>query len=163
MLRAGALEPPEAGFLTSLQTAFGLGCPGVLAYQDARRGQQRALRVSRDADGAERLQGFWVAGDASGEAWLRSLLEADQTLPGPGRNLLAPAALAQRNVAPRSPQVCTCFNVDEAAIRGELDRSTGSADERLARCQSALKCGTQCGSCLPALRQLVKATFPVAA
>ncbi len=163
MLRAGALEPPEAGFLTSLQTAFGLGFPGVLAYQDARRGQQRALRVSRDADGAERLQGFWVAGDASGEAWLRSLLEADQTLPGPGRNLLAPAALAQRNVAPRSPQVCTCFNVDEAAIRGELDRSTGSADERLARCQSALKCGTQCGSCLPALRQLVKATFPVAA
>jgi assimilatory nitrate reductase catalytic subunit len=66
-------------------------------------------------------------------------------------------------VAQRSPQVCTCFNVDEAAIRSELGRASGSADERLARCQSALKCGTNCGSCLPALNQLVKATLPVAA
>jgi assimilatory nitrate reductase catalytic subunit len=156
LLRAGAAEAPGDGLLAPMRDGFGLVQPGVLAYQDARRGQQRALRIARDADGAERLQGFWVAGDVSGEAWLRSLLEADQTLPGPGRQLLAPGALAHKSAAPRSPQVCTCFNVDEAAIRSALPSCTGSVDVRLAQLQGGLKCGTNCGSCLPALRKLVQ-------
>jgi assimilatory nitrate reductase catalytic subunit len=139
-----------------MRAGFGLAQPGVLAYQDARRGQQRALRVARDPDGAERLQGFWVAGDVSGEAWLRSLLEADQTLPGPGRQLLAPGALAKKTASPKSAQVCTCFNIDEASIRGELVRCSGSVDARMAQLQGSLKCGTNCGSCLPALRKLVQ-------
>jgi assimilatory nitrate reductase catalytic subunit len=156
LLRAGAAEVPGDELLAPMRDGFGLVQPGVLAYQDVRRGQQRALRIARDADGAERLQGFWVAGDVSGEAWLRSLLEADQTLPGPGRQLLAPGALAQKSAAPRSPQVCTCFNVDEAAIRGALRACTGSVDERLSQLQGGLKCGTNCGSCLPALRKLAQ-------
>jgi assimilatory nitrate reductase catalytic subunit len=157
LLRAGAAEAPPEALLAPVRAAFGLDQPGVLAYQDARRGQQRALRIARDDRGAERLQGFWVAGDASGEAWLRTLLEADETLPGPGRQLLAPGALAQKNAAPRSPQVCTCFNVDEATIRAALPRCSGSADQRLAQLQGSLKCGTNCGSCLPTLRRLVQA------
>ncbi|MFO1339021.1 MAG: molybdopterin-dependent oxidoreductase [Burkholderiaceae bacterium] len=165
LLRAGATEALDEAFLAPLRAEFGLAEAGVLAYQDAQRGQQRALRVARDADGAERLQGFWMTGptggpaggDASGEAWLRSLLEADQTLPGPGRQLLAPGALGRQAAAPRSPQVCTCFNVDEAAIRADLARRAGTLDERVASCQAALKCGTNCGSCLPALKALAKA------
>ncbi len=156
LLRAGAAEALGDELLAPMRAGFGLAQDGVLAYQDTRRGQQRALRVARDADGAERLQGFWVAGDVSGEAWLRSLLEADQPLPGPSRQLLAPGALAKKTVAPCSAQVCTCFNVDEASIRGELVRCTGSADERLTQLQGGLKCGTNCGSCLPALRKLVQ-------
>jgi len=157
LLRAAAAEAPDEALLAPMRAAFGLAEPGVLAYQDARRGQQRALRVARDQTGAERLQGFWVAGDTSGEAWLRALLEADQTLPGPGRHLLAPGALASKTAAPRSPQVCTCFNVDEAAIRAELRRCRGtSVEARVAELQSALKCGTNCGSCLPALRMLAR-------
>jgi assimilatory nitrate reductase catalytic subunit len=158
LLRAGAAEALDESALAPLREAFGLGQAGVLAYRDARRGQQRALRVSRDPDGAERLQGFWVAGDASGEAWLRALLEADQTLPGPGRQLLAPGALARQSAPPRSPQVCTCFNVDEAAIHAELAGCPGGPDERLAQLQGRLKCGTNCGSCLPALRKMVQVT-----
>ncbi|HJV69198.1 molybdopterin dinucleotide binding domain-containing protein, partial [Ideonella sp.] len=156
LLRAAAIEAPSDAVLAPLRAAFGLAQAGVLAYHDARRGQQRALRVSRDADGAERLQGFWVAGDTSGEAWLRTLLEADQTLPAPGRQLLAPGTFARQSAAPRSPQVCTCFNVGEAAIRAELGRCNGSPDERLEQLQGRLKCGTNCGSCLPALRKIIQ-------
>ncbi|WP_374566147.1 molybdopterin-dependent oxidoreductase [Ideonella sp.] len=156
LLRAGAAEALGDDLLAPMRAGFGLAQAGVLAYQDARRGQQRALRVARDTDGAERLQGFWVTGDVSGEAWLRSLLEADQTLPGPGRQLLAPGALAKKTAAPKSAQVCTCFNVDEASIRGELPRCSGSTDARLTQLQGRLKCGTNCGSCLPALRKLVQ-------
>jgi len=162
VLRAAAAAPLDASVLDPLRGAFGLDAPGVLAYQDARRGQQRALRIVRDEGGAERLTGFWVAGDASGDAWLRALLEADQTLPGPGRHLLAPGALVGKTAAPRSPQVCTCFNVSEDAIRAELQHCAGSLDERVAHLQATLKCGTNCGSCIPALRSLVK-VVPVAA
>jgi assimilatory nitrate reductase catalytic subunit len=157
VLRAAAAQALPDAVLAPLREALGLSAPGVLAYQDAKRGQQRALRVARDATGAERLAAFWVAGDASGEAWLRALLEADQTLPGPGRNLLAPGALAGQSAAPRSPQVCTCFNVSEDAIRGALQRcGSGEAGEQVAHLQATLKCGTNCGSCLPALRNLVR-------
>jgi len=34
--------------------------------------------------------------------------------------------------------------------------------ERLARLQAELKCGTDCGSCLPALRTLVRDTVAMA-
>ena len=156
VLRAAAAQALPDEVLAPIRAALGLDAPGVLAYQDAGRGQQRALRVARESSGAERLTAFWVAGDASGEDWLRALLEADQTLPGPGRQLLAPGALASKAAAPRSPQVCTCFNVSEDAIRTELQACPGSAGERMMHLQATLKCGTNCGSCLPALRILAK-------
>jgi assimilatory nitrate reductase catalytic subunit len=67
-----------------------------------------------------------------------------------------PGAVAPVAVAPKSPQVCTCFNVSEDAIRAELLRCGGQDDQRLAELQGALRCGTNCGSCIPELRRLVK-------
>lgn len=155
VLRAASVLAPDPAALTPLRAAMGLDDAQVLAYQDARRGQQRALRISREG-GVERLRAFWVAGDASGDAWLRTLLEADQSLPGPGRQLLAPGALVGQAAPPRSPQVCTCFNVSRAAIDEALQAASGDADTRLAAVQAQLHCGTQCGSCLPTLRTLVR-------
>jgi assimilatory nitrate reductase catalytic subunit len=156
LLRAAAAEPPPAAVLGPMRTALGLDAPDLPTYQDAARGHQRVLRLHRAPDGTERLQAFWMAGDASGEAWLRGLLEGDDALPVPGRHLLAPGALARQGVAPRSPQVCTCFNVSEAAIRVALPACAGSTDERLAQLQRGLQCGTNCGSCLPTLRKFVQ-------
>lgn len=153
VLRAAAVLAPDAAALAPLRSALKLDDTQVLAYQDARRGQQRALRISREG-GVERLRAFWVSGDASGDAWLRTLLEADQSLPGPGRQLLAPGALVGQAAPPRSPQVCTCFNVSQAAINEALQAASGDAEARLAAVQAQLHCGTQCGSCLPTLRTL---------
>ena len=161
LLRAAAAGLPDLAQLSMLRAAFSLDGPGVLAYQDLRRGQQRALHIERDPDGTERLQAFWVAGDASGEAWLRTLLAADETLPGPGRNLLMPGGMLGKAAPPSSPQVCACFNVREDAIRAELARCEGTLDERIARLQAGLRCGTQCGSCVPTLKTLARATAPV--
>jgi assimilatory nitrate reductase catalytic subunit len=63
--------------------------------------------------------------------------------------------------ANRGKQVCTCFNVSDIAITQVLGRCSGSTEQRLASLQSELRCGTNCGSCLPALRKLVQQT-PVA-
>jgi len=50
-----------------------------------------------------------------------------------------------------SAQVCNCFDISEQKISACLARTDGS----LAALQAELRCGTQCGSCLPVLRRLV--------
>ena len=160
LLRAAAAQSPGKNFLQQMRQALGLDAADTLAYADATRDQQRALRVVRGDDGSERLGGFWLAGDASGEAWLRGLLETDELLPGPARHLLAPGALAGKLATPGSPQVCTCFNISEAAIKAALAGLDGGVDARVAQLQATLKCGSNCGSCLPALRQLARSVMP---
>jgi assimilatory nitrate reductase catalytic subunit len=51
--------------------------------------------------------------------------------------------------------------VTEPAIGEQLSRCGGTPDERLASLQSALKCGTNCGSCLPELKRMVRASMPL--
>jgi assimilatory nitrate reductase catalytic subunit len=46
--------------------------------------------------------------------------------------------------------------VGEAAIDVTLRRCTGPAESRLQQLQDALKCGTNCGSCVPELKRLVR-------
>jgi assimilatory nitrate reductase catalytic subunit len=72
--------------------------------------------------------------------------------------LLAPEAGAPQDLAPRSPQVCNCFDVSQDAIVKQLKTCSGAAGQRLQTLQAALRCGTQCGSCLPALRRMVADT-----
>ena len=48
--------------------------------------------------------------------------------------------------------VCACFNVAESQIRDAV-----AAGASLARLQKDLKCGTNCGSCVPELRRLALA------
>lgn len=48
--------------------------------------------------------------------------------------------------------VCACFKVAESAIRSAV-----AAGASLAALQKELKCGTNCGSCVPELRRLLAA------
>jgi len=75
-----------------------------------------------------------------------------------GRLLLAPGAKAPVALAPAGRQVCTCFNVAEPAIQQQLRSCRGDEHQRLGQLQDALRCGTNCGSCLPELKRLVRST-----
>jgi len=156
VLRAGAQEAPDAASLADMQKSLGLTGKDVLHYLDAHVGMQRILKLQRDIAREERLIGFWLAGVPSDEAALLALLQQDQVLPVAGRMLLAPGGLQGRRVAAVSPQVCTCFNISQDAICKHLQGREGTADARLQSLQSTLKCGTNCGSCMPALRGLVR-------
>jgi assimilatory nitrate reductase catalytic subunit len=46
--------------------------------------------------------------------------------------------------------VCACFNVAESRVRSAV-----AAGATLAGLQKDMKCGTNCGSCVPELRRLV--------
>ena len=58
-------------------------------------------------------------------------------------------------------QVCTCLNVSEPAITCALAQMGGSEEQRLQALQKSLKCGTNCGSCLPEVRRLVRSVAPL--
>jgi assimilatory nitrate reductase catalytic subunit len=57
---------------------------------------------------------------------------------------------------PRSAQVCACHDVSEDTITATLAGLSGDDDARLAALQARLRCGTECGSCLPAVKALVR-------
>ncbi|HEX6363920.1 MAG TPA: (2Fe-2S)-binding protein, partial [Albitalea sp.] len=155
LFRAAAHEPPPLPVLRRIEALLGLDDPAVLAYEDRRRGQRRAMRLVRNGTDT-RLDAFLLAGDASGEAWIKTLLQEQLPAQAYGRALLAPGAKAPAAIAPRGRQVCTCFDVSEPRIEQALAGGSGSADQRLARLQQVLKCGTNCGSCIPELKRLVR-------
>ena len=104
------------------------------------------------------MKAFVLAGDTAAESWLRPLLQDKLPADAFGPALLSPAAQAPVVTAARGKQVCTCFNVSEADIVAGLTACAAEAEpaQRLAQLQGTLKCGTNCGSCLPAVRKLVQ-------
>ncbi|WP_431129792.1 molybdopterin-dependent oxidoreductase [Variovorax paradoxus] len=158
LFRAAAHDAPADELIDRIEGLLGLGSSDALRYADRRRGQRRVARLVRRADGNAGLEAFLLGGDTSAEAWIGTLLREEIPAQSYGRLLLSPGARAPVAVQSRGQPVCTCFNVTDLAIRAELGRCSGTPEERLASLQGALKCGTNCGSCLPELKRMVRAT-----
>jgi assimilatory nitrate reductase catalytic subunit len=158
LLRAAAEEAPADELLSQIESALTISGAAVLRYADARRGQRRAMRLSQAskklADGAT-LDAFLLAGDTAASAWVLGLLQDGLPARPFGHALLSGRATAPSAVPRRAPQICNCFDVSQSRIVDVLGACRGNADARLAQLQQRLSCGTQCGSCLPALRALV--------
>ena len=148
--------------VTRIETLLGVAGAEVLRYADRRKGQRRAMRLARRGADA-RLEGFVLAGDTSAEGWIRTLLQDELPAQDYGRLLLVPGAKPPLAVQSRGKQVCTCFNVTDAQIGESLARCEGSEAARLDTLQAQLKCGTNCGSCLPELKRLVRSILPLGA
>jgi assimilatory nitrate reductase catalytic subunit len=133
--------------------------PAVLRYADKKRGQRRAVNLVHGATETT-LEGFLLAGDTSAENWIKTLLQDELPARAYGRALLVPGAKAPVAVVSRGKQVCACFNVNDVAIDAHLLTCKGTARERLDSLQGALKCGSNCGSCVPQLQRMVRASMP---
>jgi assimilatory nitrate reductase catalytic subunit len=130
---------PPTRLIASLDAAFGLeGTPP--RYDDVRRGH--GIRLDRGVDAVR------LAGDTAAAVTAR--------LPARGsrrRHPRPPADAGRGDPAPSALGACTCFDVAEAEIRAVLG---DPAPDALARVQQTLRCGTNCGSCLPELRRLAR-------
>jgi len=158
LLRAADHQAPPDDWFAKVERALHLDGPDVLRYSDRRAGQRRAMRLVVPAAGEARLDAFVLAGDTRAEAWIRSLLQQELPAQAFGRALLQPGRTPPVAIAPRSRQICTCVNVDEQAITAHLQGCDGSEAERLEALRTTLRCGTQCGSCVPELRRLIART-----
>jgi assimilatory nitrate reductase catalytic subunit len=129
--------------LEEIDAVFGLDAPGVVRYDDGERG--RRILIDGDTVRAVRL-----SGDTRAEPWLKDLWERAAAIENLRRWLLAPAASPPGLPALRGRTVCNCFDVSEREIDAFLAESNS-----IAELQASLKCGTNCGSCLPELRRKV--------
>ncbi len=155
LFRAAAHIAPPDELLIQIEKILGLPSPETLHYADKKRGQRRTARLTRVGEHAV-LTGFLLAGDTSAEAWIKTVLEGEIPAQTYGRLLLSPGAKAPVAVEARGKLVCTCLNVTDAAIDAHLATARGSDAQRLAGLQAALKCGTNCGSCVPELKRRVR-------
>jgi len=155
LFRAAAYESVPDELLLQIETVLGLDRAGVLHYVDKRRGQRRSMKLAPHGSDA-RLEGFLLAGDTSAEAWVKPLLQDGLAAQAYGRALLQPGAKAPIATVARGRQVCSCFDVGEARIVETLAACTGTPDAQLAQLQGQLKCGTNCGSCIPELKRIVR-------
>jgi assimilatory nitrate reductase catalytic subunit len=161
LFRAAAFEAADEALLQRIEGLLGLATRGALHYTDKRRGQRRSMRlVPRGSD--TRLEGFMLAGDISAEAWVKPLLQDELPAQAYGRLLLIPGAKAPVAVASRGKQVCSCFDVSERQIGTTLQGIVGTPDAQLLQLQEQLKCGSNCGSCLPELKRMIQLRQKVA-
>lgn len=169
LFRAAGHEAAPEETLATLERILGLNGLDALRYADKKKGQRRTVRLVRKGEQAE-LAGFMLAGDTSAQAWIATLLKDELPAQAYGRLLLLPGAKAPVAVQSRGQLVCTCLNVTDTAITDHLSLLgqgggaagyLGTDEERLASLQEALKCGTNCGSCLPELKRRVRAARSV--
>ncbi|MFC5519456.1 nitrate reductase [Polaromonas jejuensis] len=169
LFRAAGHEAPAEETLLELERILGLDSPDTLHYADRKKGQRRSVRLVRQGEHAE-LAGFVLAGDTSAQAWIATLLKDELPAQAYGRLLLLPGAkppvAVMASMQGRGQLVCTCFNVSDRAIDEHLSLLSqgggssgylGTDEARLASLQERLKCGTNCGSCLPELKRRVRA------
>ncbi|WP_442880396.1 nitrate reductase [Achromobacter sp. ESBL13] len=138
-IRLAAAQAPDAGVLTELAQALGLGQADVM-FDDPARGRLR--RVAVDAGGPT---AFLLAGDLAAQDALLAWAAGGQ----------APASVSallsgRISGAARSRTVCVCIGVSEAAILAGVARGCD-----LDALKSTLGCGTGCGSCVPEVRALI--------
>ena len=153
LVRAAHHGAPPVEWLERLDRLLGLDHDMVLRYEDTRRASSRRMLIETDALRAVRLCGEPGAIE-SGE-WLREWLLAEKPVAEIRRLLLSPATHAPSGFVLSGRVVCQCFNVSEDTITAALGDIGGEPKARYAALQEQLKCGSNCGSCMPELRQLV--------
>jgi assimilatory nitrate reductase catalytic subunit len=145
ILRAAAGVPLKQDQLEQLDALFRFHDERSLVYRDARRNISKRVMVEAGRVTAVRLTGETAARD-----WLKEIMAERAPADAVRRWVLAP--LSAPPVAAgqlRGRIVCSCWNVAEKDILAEVRQG---AD--LAALQARLKCGTNCGSCVPELKRL---------
>ncbi len=158
LFRASSQYAPAFELLEKIESILQLGTPQALRYRDKKNDQYRVALMQ-----GEQIRGFLLAGDASSGAWMQTLLQEDLSAQAFRRRLLLPSPEAPAGAPAKAAQVCSCLNVSTDKITACLMRSTGNEGTRLEQLQSELKCGTQCGSCVPTLKRMIRETTTIAA
>ena len=125
-----------------------------LNYVDAKRGISKRILIEMH-QGLPEVTGVRLMGETLAEEWLKDIIQKgtfnDEIQYKEFRRwALAPLSAPPSGNSGRGKIVCNCLNVGENEI---LENIEMGAD--LITLQAKLKCGTECGSCLPELRKLV--------
>ncbi|MDP3687601.1 MAG: molybdopterin dinucleotide binding domain-containing protein, partial [Sulfurimicrobium sp.] len=146
VLRVAGDLPIDPILIEKLDRLLGLDDhDATISYDDSRRGVSKRILVDQGQVVGARLTGETLARD-----WLKEMMAAGLPFEQIRLWALAPLNTPPAGGVARGKIVCNCKNVSESEI---LDAIANGSD--LASLQAGLKCGTECGSCLPELKRLV--------
>ncbi len=121
----------------------------LMDYRDARRGiSKRALMHNGQ------LLGVRLTGETAARDWLKEVIAQGADAQSLRPWLLAPLSAPPAGQPHRGRIVCNCLNISEQEILHQVKNGLDAAT-----IQEKLKCGTQCGSCLPELKRLAIIDF----
>lgn len=145
VLTAKHHAPISESLLGSLDALFSLDDPDCLSLLDKKRGVEKRARMV-----GQSLQAIRLLGETRAQGWLKSLMSAESPMESVRQWVLAPLQDPPISGVQRGAIICSCMDVDERQIKAAIQ--SGVALEEL---QARLKCGTQCGSCVPELRRML--------
>ncbi|HEY8354016.1 MAG TPA: molybdopterin-dependent oxidoreductase [Methylophilaceae bacterium] len=147
ILRAAHTATPDSLLIEELRALLGMhdGQP-MLHYDDAKRGICKRILVEGDL-----VTGVLLVGESLAADWLKQVMTDGGLTPELRRWALAPVSAPPAGHRSRGRTVCNCLDIAENEI---LEAIAAGAD--LSALQAGLRCGTQCGSCVPELRKLVQ-------
>jgi assimilatory nitrate reductase catalytic subunit len=149
VLRGYNRAPADEGLLDRLDRLLGLDDPErTMRYLDAPRRVEKAARIENGV-----VESVCLSGETAGAEWLKNMMIEGASADAMRAWILAPIAAPPRGSFARGPTVCNCHDVSKAQIEAML-----AAGADLARLQGTLKCGTDCGSCLPELKRMCAAS-----
>ncbi|MDB5812854.1 MAG: nitrate reductase [Betaproteobacteria bacterium] len=146
VLRGYAAQPIVESVLAMLDRLLDLqDTRRTMRYVDARRGVEKAARIENGI-----VQSVCLAGETAAHDWLKNMMTQGASADAMRAWILAPVAVPPRGSFNRGAIVCNCFDVSASEIGALL---AGGAD--LGQLQAKLKCGTECGSCVPELKRMI--------
>jgi len=150
VFKAAHSEAPDNALIAEIDGILGMtdGMP-LLNYQDDKRGISKRILVE-DSGNDKKVTGVRLVGETLATAWLKEIMSSGEFTDDLRKWALAPLSTPPAGQPGRGKVVCNCFNVSENEI---IDAVSRGAD--LITLQNKLKCGTECGSCVPELKKLV--------
>jgi assimilatory nitrate reductase catalytic subunit len=120
----------------------------TISYNDPKRNISKRILVE-----AGEVIGVRLLGETLAAGWLKEVMVQGRLTDELRRWALAPLSAPPVGGKSRGRIVCNCLDVSELEIQAVVAEG-GATVESL---QSRLKCGTECGSCVPELRRLAAA------
>jgi assimilatory nitrate reductase catalytic subunit len=117
----------------------------VMNYRDAKRGICKQALMEEG-----KLLGVRLTGETVARDWLKEIIAQGTDAQSLRPWLFAPLSAPPAGQSQRGRIICNCLDVSEEEIMSEFRSGLD-----LSAIQAKLKCGTQCGSCLPELKRLV--------
>ncbi len=153
ILRAAHTTAPESALIAEIDSLLGMtdGMP-LLNYNDVKRGISKRILVENNATNNQpEVTGVRLVGETLAADWLKDVMTTGEFSAELRRWALAPLSAPPAGQHSRGKTVCSCLDVAENDI---IDTIQLGAD--LITLQNKLKCGTECGSCVPELKRLVQ-------
>ncbi|MDZ4141766.1 MAG: molybdopterin-dependent oxidoreductase [Methylotenera sp.] len=157
ILRAAHAAPPETDLINQLDSMMGMTDDApCLNYTDAKRGiSKRILVESNVLTGKPAVTGVRLMGETLAADWLKEVMSTGQFADEAhyrefSRWALAPLSAPPTGQKGRGKIICSCLDISQ----NEIVENIGLGAD-LITLQNKLKCGTECGSCVPELKRLV--------